>query len=89
MIEGLIPVVKLPPSEYRELWRAKYVEQDGRCASCGRRGRALQLHHVHGRGLAGGFRRDTMASTELLCGDRDCHRKADENRPSKFGREGE
>jgi 5-methylcytosine-specific restriction endonuclease McrA len=76
--------VVLTGPEYRELWWKKYFEQEGKCADCGKSG-GLQLHHIHGRGLAGGFRRDTELETVLLC--RSCHSKEDQSRPSKYAEE--
>jgi hypothetical protein len=79
------PTVKLSDEEYHARWMTQYVEQGGRCWACGRRDGGLQFHHVYSRGIGGGFRDDTQGV--LICGRRQCHRKADQERPSKFTEE--
>ena len=84
-------------------WTARKVEvwflDSGRCKECsirvenpiqGREG-AAEIHHVFGRGMAGGFRNDAVWADKdkgvrnLIALCRDCHRRArmKSKRPSK------
>jgi hypothetical protein len=76
--------VILPPLEYRELKDRKYVDQQGRCSDCGDPMclDEMELHHEAGRGIGGGFRRDTMEDTRGVC--HKCHPKADQKKRSKW-----
>lgn len=76
------PRVQLSPEAYQDLKRRVYVRQGGRCAGCGR-ARQLDLHHKRGRGVGGGYRRDTDEDTVGICSE--CHPKWDNDRDSKFG----
>jgi hypothetical protein len=76
--------IVLAPAEYLQLRDRVYVKQYGRCADCGDPVSifSIQLHHLFGRGIGGGFRMDTENDTRGVCGK--CHPAADRNRHSKF-----
>lgn len=77
-------ISKLSPTDYQRLRWVKFVEQDYRCADCGRpvSYAEFDLHHSHSRGFGSGFREDLDVNNRGLC--RDCHREADKHRESKW-----
>lgn len=62
--------VILSGKDYTALKELKRQLQGNRCAECDKPN-PTDLHHKRSRGLGGGFRTDTNASTVLLC--HSCH----------------
>ena len=66
-------------SDYAELKRRKYEEQDHCCADCkfGFAFNRLEFHHYGGRGMNGSKRSDLDPRNRMLCkGPNGCHEKA-------------